>query len=291
MIGRRLAVHCALVFSLVTSGAFADTIALTATSPTQSLTAVGTSVEFMYVTGPGKGGKELTMQQFYVGGIPMGAATTDYESADYVFTFGSTIPAGSDVTAATLDLSTAVSQALALATATLEAYPKSFSVNSACLPSGAVGPGLNPGNCSTEAFTQSASGLPAIVISVTVGGTTYAFNGTAGVDIATLGTVNLATLNPAFLVELGAGNPISITWRQLVSLTGSVGTLGDNMLCKNCTVYYTVTSSASQNSSLTADFNAIYSGIVGPSEIPEPSPWLAVASGLALLGAARFHRR
>lgn len=179
---------------------------------------------------------------------------------------------------------------MALAAASFEASPKSFSAHALCV-GGVIGTGANPGNCDVTAPGQSVAGAPRMVISITIGATTYTFNGTVGVDIATLGTQDLATLNPAFLVELGAGNPISIAWRQLVSVTGTGWAIGTNMNCRTCTVYYAITSSASQNSTLTALFNATYTADVGLAEIPEPSTWLVMASGLALLGAARFRRR
>lgn len=292
--------RCAPAILLAFAGACASatTVSFSTTSSTQNLSAAGTAVEFKYTTGPGSGGKALASQEFIINGAASGATTTNYESANYVFNFGSTIGAGSTVTAATLDLSTAVSQAMALAAYSFESYPKSFTTNTGgggCA-GGRIGPdvvGGATGNCQVDVLTQSVAPGPRKVISLTIGAITHTFNGTVGVNISTLGTLDLATLNPAFLVELGAGNSISVTWRQLVSVTGSVGTIGDNMLCKDCTAYYAVTSSSSQNSALTALFNATFtSGDVGITEqLPEPASWLAMASGLALLAAVRLRRR
>jgi len=277
---------------VLTAGvAGAATITNLTNASTESMAINGTVMEFRYTTGPASGGKALASQQYLLNGVGSGSTTAAYQSSDYFLSFGSTLPTGATVTGATLNLTTAVLQAMAVNSATFESSPKSFTINTGgggCA-GGAIGPASSGfgGNCRIDPFSNTVAGLPAKLKSIAIGSTTYIYGG-GGVDIPTLGQVNLGGLNPSFLVELSNGGTITLTWTQLVNVTGSLGkNLGDNMLCKDCTVYYATTSSAAQNTRFTVVFNAEYD----PMSTPEPATWAGMAFGLLLIAFKRTRSR
>jgi hypothetical protein len=295
------------VLNRIFLASFLATVVIPAVSPAATINATstdsrtlsisGTAMEFKYTTGGAGAGKRLLTAGYLVGGSlvasqaasPATSVTAAY-SAQYLFNFNTGISNPSTVTAATLDIASAVTTAMSLNAGTFEGT-KSSSTDSACGPSGDIDG--HTGNCTADPYTNSVTNNLPKIYSITVGTATHAFAG--GILATTLGQVNFATLSndnatSGFLVQLGNGSGITIAWSQLVDITGGVNKAigATNMTCANCTVYYAVTSNASQAANVAATFKATLSDPV--QELPEPSTWLAVASGLALLGTLRRRR-
>lgn len=286
MVNRILGGCVCFVASMLLGTASAATISNLSASGTGSLALSGTNAAFHFHTGPGKGGKALASQEYIVNGVAQGSTSVNYVSSPYSYSFSTGIAAGSTVTSATLDFASLVQQALVLSAPALDTVNSS----SPGCPGGLVTSGS--GNCRADPLTVGVGSSAFYLKSIQIGTASYIWSG-AGTPVSSLGQVNLATLNVNFLSQLGGGQQITITWAQAAALTGYLGTapgavLNDNMLCKNCTVYYNVTSSATQNSRLTSTFNAIYNPYVLP-QVPEPSTYALMGAGL--IGLALLSRR
>lgn len=267
----------------------------------RSLTIVGTALEFRYTTGSIVADKALQTEQF-VGSSSVAAsgASATYTDTTYV-TAGivTGIAAGSTVTAATMDFAAIVLQAIALSAPAFEASPKSFSTSSFCA-GGTVATSGSGGNCTADGVRISATGALYYLKSITVGGTTHTFSG-SGLAIPTVGasSVDMASVEGTtnFLSALGAGGTISMTWTQAVTLTGSAQKNGSdvdppmNMTCRDCTVYFAGTTSASQDTRLQSVFSAKFTPPEGAAliAIPEPASFALIGAGLA--GLALLRRR
>ena len=285
----RVGIYLCIVTPMSLGIASAATISNLSASGTGSLTLSSTNAVFHFHTGPAKGGKALASQEYIVNGVAQGSTSVNYVSSPYSYTFSTGIPAGSTVTSATLDFASLVQQVLALSAPTLDTVNSS----SPDCPGGLATSGS--GNCRADPLTVGVGSSTFYLKSIQIGTASYIWSG-AGTLVSSLGQVNLATLNANFLSQLGGGQQITITWSQAAALTGYLGSapgavLNDNMLCKNCTVYYNVTSSATQNSRLTSTFNAIYNPYV-PPQVPEPSTYALMGAGLiGLVLLSRWSRR
>ena len=257
---RSLCKMCLCTLFTLTAARAASIVNLTTTT-NGSLSLTGTTAEFLYTTG-GTGAAKFLLSQGFVG-YPPSSTTASYVSGSNVQIVNTGIAAGTTVTAATLDFSSVVALAMSLGTPAYEPA-KSSSTYSGCSAGIGLPPGFT-GNCRVDPFFVSSTSGPALLQSIVIGTASHSFG--SGVDVSTVGQIDLAGLSSptsTFLSQLGSGAPIALTWAQSVSLTGALTSatapagLNDNMLCRQCTVYYAVASSASQTRSLTSVFNATY---------------------------------
>ncbi|MGE5568720.1 MAG: PEP-CTERM sorting domain-containing protein [Rhodospirillales bacterium] len=216
---------------------------------------------FQVVTNPG--GQLNTQPTFVDGATPLGNPVT-ITSPSYTLTLSNLLTPGSTLTDATLLLTidtllTPVAPSLASCQGT---------------------------NCDKYTLPLVQSDMYSTVITVaSTSGTTYTWNYQAS---SGSGSLNLLTANPGFAADLAAGDDLTISWTQTVTLSAQYTPPdgGANDRCRNCTLLFNIPFKAQTSLSATVD-----AGFTEPpNPVPEPSTGLLLGLGI-MVTAATLRRK
>lgn len=122
-----------------------------------------------------------------------------------------------------------------------------------------------------------------VITVASISGTTYTWNYQMNSGSASL---DLLAANPNFAADLAAGDDLTISWTQTVTLSAQYTppTGGDNK-CRNCTLLFDIPFNA--QTSVNATVNA---GFTDPNPVPEPSTGLLLGLGI-IVTAATLRRK